>query len=100
GIHRGPSRCNGAPILRAMPALPAPLREAIDARGRGLSILVLRLGAMGDIVRTLPAVRLVKAALPGARVHWIAWDPWTQILAHHPDIDTVIGLPRSELRSY
>ena len=81
-----------------MLALPAPLREAIGAGGSGLSILVLRLGAMGDIVRTLPAVRLVKRGLPGARICWAAWDPWTVLLADHPEIDTVVGLPRSELR--
>lgn len=82
-----------------MLALPAPLREAIDARGSGLTILVLRLGAMGDIVRTLPAVRLVRAALPEARIHWVAWEPWTQLLTDHPDIDGVVGLPRSTLKS-
>jgi ADP-heptose:LPS heptosyltransferase len=82
-----------------MLALPAPLREAIDARGTGLSILVLRLGAMGDIVRTLPAVRLLRSGLPHARVHWAAWEPWTQLLTNHPDVDTVVALPRSEFRA-
>jgi hypothetical protein len=82
-----------------MLALPAPLREAIDARGTGLSILVLRLGAMGDIVRTLPAVRLVRSGLPHARIHWAAWEPWTQLLTNHPDVDTVVALPRSEFRA-
>ncbi len=82
-----------------MLALPAPLREAIDARGSGLAILVLRLGAMGDIVRTLPAVRLVRSGLPNARIHWAAWEPWTQLLSEHPDLDTVVALPRSELRA-
>ena len=77
---------------------PAPLREAIGARGAGLSVVVLRLGAMGDIVRTLPAVRLVRRGLPEARIHWIAWDSWTPLLADHPDIDGTIGLPRGEFR--
>ncbi len=83
-----------------MLALPAPLREAIEARGSGLSVLVLRLGAMGDIVRTLPAVRLVRAGLPDARIHWVAWEPWDQLLRDHPDVDGVVGLPRSELRAF
>jgi heptosyltransferase-1 len=83
-----------------MLALPAPLREAIDARGSGLTIVVLRLGAMGDIVRTLPAVRLVRAGLPEARIHWVAWEPWTQLLRDHPAVDSIDGLPRSELRAY
>jgi heptosyltransferase I len=81
-----------------MLALPVPLREAIEARGAGLSIVVLRLGAMGDIVRTLPAVRLIRRGLPEARIHWVAWDPWTALLADHPDLDAVFGIPRGELR--
>jgi len=78
--------------------LPAPLREAIGAGGSGLSILVLRLGAMGDIVRTLPAVRLVRRGLPHARIRWAAWDPWTELLRDHPALDGTVGLPRAELR--
>ena len=82
-----------------MLALPAPLRESIEARGSGLVLLVLRLGAMGDIVRTLPAVRLLKTGLPKARIHWVAWEPWAEILRDHPDLDGIVGLPRSEIRS-
>lgn len=83
-----------------MLALPASLRESIGARGSGLVLLVLRLGALGDIVRTLPAVRLVRSGLPHARIHWVAWEPWAQILRDHPDIDSVVGLPRSEFRAF
>jgi len=81
-----------------MLALPGPLRASIEARGSGLCILVLRLGAMGDIVRTLPAVRLLRSGLPHARIHWVAWEPWTEILRDHADLDGVVGLRRSELR--
>jgi ADP-heptose:LPS heptosyltransferase len=73
--------------------------EALTSGGKGLSVLVVRLGAMGDIVRTLPAVRLLRRALPDARVHWIAWEPWTQLLLSHPDLDGVIALPRQKLRA-
>lgn len=83
-----------------MLALPAPLREAIDGGGSGLTALVLRLGAMGDIVRTLPAVRLVRSGLPRSRIYWVAWQPWDEILDGHADLDGVIAVPRSELRSF
>jgi ADP-heptose:LPS heptosyltransferase len=79
--------------------LPASLRRAIEDHGRDLTILVVRLGALGDILRTLPAVRLLRFALPDARIHWVAWEPWTQLLADHPDLDGVIALPRSALRA-
>ena len=82
-----------------MLSLPPALTAGIQSHGSGLTILVVRLGAMGDIVRTLPAVRLVRFGVPDARIHWVAWEPWTKLLRAHPDLDSVIGLPRSELRS-
>jgi ADP-heptose:LPS heptosyltransferase len=82
-----------------MVAFPARLRDAIAARGSGLTILVVRLGALGDIVRTLPAVRLIRAGMRDARIHWIAWEPWAQILEDHVDLDGVIGVPRTEWRN-
>lgn len=79
--------------------VPPSLRAQIEAHGEGLTILVLRLGAMGDIVRTLPAVRLVRFSLPDARIYWLAWEPWTEILRDHPDLDGVVGIPRAALRA-
>ncbi len=78
--------------------LPESVRTAVGNGGRGLTVLVLRLGAMGDIVRTLPAVRLVRRGLPDARIHWVAWEPWTVLLEGHPDLDGTIAVPRRRLR--
>jgi heptosyltransferase-1 len=80
-----------------MTDLPAPLRERIAAGGDGLSILVLRLGAMGDIVRTLPAVRLVRRGLPRATIVWAAWEPWMALLRGHPDLSGTIPISRAAL---
>lgn len=98
-LYTGRRSASSRPYTRAVLDLPAPLRRSIDARGEGLAILVVRLGAMGDVVRTLPAVRLVRAALPGARIRWVAWDPWTDLLRNHPDLDGAIGLERGRLRA-
>ncbi|HZN54907.1 MAG TPA: glycosyltransferase family 9 protein [Candidatus Polarisedimenticolaceae bacterium] len=81
-----------------MQEFPAPLRRSLAAHGSGLTVLVLRLGAMGDIVRTLPAVRLLRFGLPDARVHWVAWEAWTPLLRGHAEIDEVVAIPRSEWR--
>ena len=61
--------------------------------------MVIRLGAMGDIVRTLPAVRLLRFSLPDARVRWVAWEPWSPLLAGHAEVDEVIPLPRAAWRA-
>ena len=83
-----------------MLALPARLHESIEARGFGLTVVVLRLGALGDIVRTLPAVRLLRAGLPNARIHWVVWESWAPILKDHRDLDGVVELRRSEFRAF
>ena len=92
-------RARAGPYTRAVLDLPAPIRRALEGGGKDLTILVLRLGAMGDIARTLPPVRLIRAALPEARIHWVAWKPWTALLENHPDLNGVIGLPRAMFRA-
>ena len=79
---------------RAVSPLPDRLRSALLAGGEDLEILAVRLGAMGDIVRTLPAVRLVRAALPHARIVWACDATWVSLLGGHPDLDAVVELPR------
>jgi len=44
------------------------------------SLLVVRLGAMGDIIHTLPAVTALRAALPDARIGWIVEERWAELL--------------------
>jgi heptosyltransferase-1 len=44
------------------------------------SLLVVRLGAMGDIIHTLPAVTALRHALPNARIGWIVEERWAELL--------------------
>ncbi len=44
------------------------------------SLLVVRLGAMGDIIHTLPAVTALRNALPNARIGWIVEERWAELL--------------------
>jgi ADP-heptose:LPS heptosyltransferase len=78
-------------------SLPVSVRERIVDGGRGLTFLVIRLGAFGDILRTLPAVRLLRSGLPAARIHWICDERWAAFLGDHRDIDGVVALPRARL---
>jgi len=59
---------------------------------------VIRLGALGDVVRTLPAVSAVRSAYPGAHLAWLVEAGAAGVLADLPFLDEVIEFPRAELR--
>ena len=70
----------------------APLSEGDRA-------LVIRLGAVGDVVRALPAVRRLRRRFPALHIAWIAEDLARPLLEGHPDLDAVVRFPRRELRA-
>jgi heptosyltransferase I len=45
-----------------------------------IKILIVRLGALGDILHALPAVTAIRAALPQARLGWIVEENWSELL--------------------
>ncbi|HUK18171.1 MAG TPA: glycosyltransferase family 9 protein [Bryobacteraceae bacterium] len=57
-------------------------------------ILAVRLGAMGDIVHTLPAVAVLKRAHPGANLTWVVEPQWAALLEGNPFVDRVLLLRR------
>jgi lipopolysaccharide heptosyltransferase I len=63
------------------------------------SLLVIRLGAVGDVIRTLPAVSCLRGAFPEAKIGWAVEEPSREILQGHPDIDEVHVLARRQLRA-
>lgn len=79
-----------------MRPLPHSLIEALAAGGEGMTLLVVRLGALGDVVRTLPAVRLVRRGLPGARLVWVVEERSSPAIDGHRDLDGVVVVPRRE----
>lgn len=83
-----------------MRALPASVTRPLELGGRGLTVLVVRLGAMGDILRTIPPVRLLRRAAPEARLFWVLEEPWAVLLEEHSDLDGVITLPRRTWRRW
>lgn len=62
-------------------------------------VLLIRLGAVGDVLRTLPALHLIRTGFPRVHLAWIVEDPALDLLAGHPEIDEVIRFPRPELRA-
>ena len=60
----------------------------------GHSILIVRLGALGDIVHAIPAAAALRAALPSARIDWLVDAKHREILDLVTCIDRVVVLDR------
>ena len=58
---------------------------------------MIRLGAVGDVVRTLPAVSQLRAAYPGSHIAWLVEPRSSGVLAGQPWIDETLVFPRDEL---
>lgn len=96
-IHLGGTGCQKR-YTESVRALPGDLVRKLQNRGQDLTVLVLRMGAFGDVLRTLPAVRAARSHLSAARILWIVDERWATILQGHPDLDGVVPLPRSTWR--
>jgi ADP-heptose:LPS heptosyltransferase len=57
-------------------------------------VLVVRLGAVGDVVRTLPAVSSLRAGFAGAHLAWLVEPRSAGVLEGQPWIDEAIVFPR------
>ncbi len=60
-------------------------------------ILVIRLGAMGDILHTLPAVATLKHSFPHCRLSWAVEPRWAALLENNPFVDEVVPVERGSL---
>jgi heptosyltransferase I len=61
------------------------------------TILVVRLGAMGDIIHALPAVASLRESFPGQRIHWAIAPKWSALLEGNPDVDELVPFKRATL---
>ena len=61
----------------------------------GPRILVVRLGAMGDIIHALPAVASLKHSFPRSHVTWAVELRWAALLADNPFVDRLLPLDRA-----
>lgn len=62
------------------------------------SVLVVKPSSLGDIVHTLPSVRLLRRANPRLKISWVINPEWAPLLADNPDIDEVVHFPRGDFR--
>jgi lipopolysaccharide heptosyltransferase I len=60
-------------------------------------ILIIRLSAIGDVVRTLPALSSLRREYPEAHIAWAVEDKAGGILEGHPHLDEIIEFKRKEI---
>lgn len=63
-----------------------------------MRVLIVKLGSIGDIVHTLPAVAAMREGLPGARIAWAVERRAAEILRGSTVIDDLIELDTKALR--
>jgi lipopolysaccharide heptosyltransferase II len=61
-------------------------------------ILIIRLSAIGDVLRVLPALQVLKKNFPASYIAWAVEEQARDILEAHPQIDEVIIFPKNSLR--
>jgi len=65
-----------------------------------MRILVVRLGSLGDVIHTLPAVAALRRAMPGARIDWLVDAPHQDIVGLAQAIDARIVLEARTLKAW
>jgi heptosyltransferase I len=54
--------------------------SASGSGSRTERLLIVRLGAMGDVIHTLPAVQALREAFPHAMIGWLIEERWAELL--------------------
>jgi len=60
------------------------------------NILIVRLGAMGDIVHALPAVASLRANFPDSHITWVVESKWAPLVEGNGVVDRVVLFERRE----
>lgn len=63
-----------------------------------MRILIVKLGSIGDIVHTLPALAAIRNALPQAEISWVVERRAAEILRDNPILDRLIEVDTKALR--
>ncbi|HEX8776066.1 MAG TPA: lipopolysaccharide heptosyltransferase I [Pyrinomonadaceae bacterium] len=65
-----------------------------------MRILIVKLGSIGDIVHTLPALAAIRRALPGTDISWVVERRAAEILRDNPLLDRLIEVDTKALRRW
>jgi len=61
-----------------------------------MKILIIKLGALGDVIRTTPLLRKLKSIYPDSEITWVTKPSSKEILEGISSIDEIITLPAPE----
>jgi heptosyltransferase-1 len=84
-------------LLSCQNGLPTGLRTDVKSNIR---ILIVRLGAMGDIIHALPGAASLKHSFPEARITWVVEPPWVPLLENNGFVDRIVIFQRDQPRSW
>jgi heptosyltransferase-1 len=62
-------------------------------------VLVVRLGAMGDVLHALPAVATIRDSFPNSEITWIIEPKWMPLLEGNRTIDRILPFDRRDWAS-
>src|SRR5215210_1941316 len=65
-----------------------------------MRILIVKLGSIGDIVHTLPALAAIRRALPRSKISWVVERRSAEILRDNPFVDRLIEVDTKALRRW
>jgi lipopolysaccharide heptosyltransferase I len=65
-----------------------------------MRILIVKLGSIGDIVHTLPALAAIRRARPRAKISWVVERRAAEILRDNPFVDRLIEVDTKALRRW
>src|SRR5437879_10457032 len=63
-----------------------------------MRILIVKLGSIGDVVHTLPALAAMRRGLPKAEISWAVERGSSEILRDNPFLDRLIEIDTKALR--
>ena len=72
---------------------------AIQPESPPSRILIVRLGAMGDVIHTLPAVSALASAFPAAEIVWAIDPKWAILLEGNPHVHRIVPFNRRDWTS-
>ncbi len=67
-------------------------RSVLERLGPKPSIVLIRLRSLGDTVLTTPAISVLRAAMPDAKIHVVIEERFAGVLEDHPDIDSLVTI--------